>query len=211
MIFPYFKLFKVFNYLYVDLLDTQAKHKDGQLGSYVVYNDKKYSYILKINKTDESTNSVLGLYISINLFEEDNVPGLTKDDVKHLFTIEYFYNWNLNFYQKTKSYTSTNVKAKFWRNPLKWCKYQLIDMLRKRIMESIKGLNFQQVFNCDKTAFAEYFPTTIDRTIKEKPAKKSKKKKSKKKKQAKSTEEKSAKKPRPKKQPTKQKKNIKGE
>ena len=208
MFFPYFKIKQMFQYLYVDMLDNPTKYKDGRLGSYVVIGDKKYSYIIKINKTNKETNSVLGLYINIDLFIEPNDPYCSPDDIKHAFSIEYFYNWEANYYQQTKSYTSLEVKSKFWKNPLKWFNSILIDLCRVALAESIKLLDFKHVFNYNESEFNNYFVNSIDRTIK------SDKRKNKKtsKKTTKPKAEKSKKpKPRPKKQPTKQKKNLKGE
>lgn len=209
MFFPYFKIKQMFQYLYVDMLDNPTKYKDGRLGSYVVIGDTKYSYIIKISKTNKETNSVLGLYINIDLFVEPNDPYCNHDDIKHAFSIEYFYNWESNYYQQTKSYTSLEVKSKFWKNPLKWFNSILIDLCRVALSESIKLLDFKHVFNYNESEFDSYFINSIDRTVKsDKPKNKKKSKKTNKPKADKPKKTK----PRPKKSTSaKPKKNLKGE
>ncbi len=208
MFFPYFKIKQMFQYLYVDMLDNPTKYKDGRLGSYIVIGDTKYSYIIKINKTNKETNSVLGLYINIDLFIEPNDPYSKPEDIKHAFSIEYFYNWESNYYQQTKSYTSVEVKSKFWKNPLKWFNSKLIDLCRVALSESIELLDFKHVFNYNESEFNNYFVNSIDRTIK---SDKHKNKKTSKKTTKPKAEKPKKAKPRPKKQSAKQKKNLKGE
>lgn len=210
MIFPYFKIKQMFQYLYIDILDNSKKYREGTLESYIIIDNKKYSYLIKLSKTNKETNSVLGLYINIDLFIEPNDPYCKPEDIKHAFSIEYFYNWEANYYQQTKSYTGLEVQAKFWKNPIKWLNGKLIDLCRVSLGEAIKSLDFKHVFNYNDVEFDNYFDNMIDRKIKsDKPI--NKKKKYSKKSKPKAEKPKKTK-SRPKKSTsTKSKKNIKGE
>ena len=205
MFFPYFKLKQMFEYLYIDMMDCPSKFNEGVCRSYTTIGNKKYSYVVSIKKSNEDTNSILGLYINVDLFEEPNKPGNTIDDIKNILSLEYFYSWTINRYRQTKSYVSTEYLCKFWKNPLRWFNAFLADILRETIGSEIEFIDFKHVFNYKESLFNEWFINKINRTITEKPKKKTTRKP--KNKSSKTPTEK----PRPKKQSTKPKKNIKGE
>jgi hypothetical protein len=54
MFFPYFKLKQMFEYLYVNMMDCPSNFNDGVCKSYTVIDNKKYSYVVSIKKSNKN-------------------------------------------------------------------------------------------------------------------------------------------------------------
>lgn len=174
MFFPYFKLKQLFLDLYVTCLDRICPDPDsnGTLTSYTIIKNKKYIYTISAIKTNKETNSHLGLYINVDLYVQNNINAIEANKTR-LISIEYYYNWTTNYYQKTHSYISPSIKSS-WKNPLGFMNKYLITCLKNVISESIKFVDYRMAFNNMEDKFEKHFKAKIKREITEpqKPKKK---------------------------------------
>jgi hypothetical protein len=155
--FFYFTIKHLFLRTYTKLLDLPKKYK-GKIAQTAKLKNKKYAVEISVLKTDKSTNSNTGLYINTDVFDVSN------NIKKRMISIEYYYNWILNRYQKTKSFVGTSYIIK-WYNPLSWYRWYILNMLRLCISECIKSVEFQMAFDHNIKTFEDYFNVTVDRKI----------------------------------------------
>ena len=201
MIVPYFKL----KNLFIDAMITCLNGGNNGLDNVYLKDNEcilfhkqgKYLYklVCKALKTDKSTNSNLGLFVTTELFVK-NIKKKTK--FESVLFIECYYDWYLsepmstrhmhittiykltNHWKTCQSFIASHIPESVWYKPSTWLQRYLLNKLRLLMENSIKGLNFRLAFMDDHQAFEKHFYKTIYRpkpTFIKKPVKKTNKKK----------------------------------